>query len=101
LADYIAKKDFKKVKIKKIINFKLLHTFNDFKNYNSYNQSGLFAKYLLEEFGKNLLLQLIENLRNNKNDFENFKKIFKKTYKLNFNTVINNWSDNINANLDK
>ncbi|MFA5230231.1 MAG: hypothetical protein WC422_02215 [Candidatus Paceibacterota bacterium] len=92
LADFIAEKDFKNIKLKTVVNFKDLHTFEDFHKSNSYNQSGLFIKYLLENFDQDTLLKLLSSLNNNggKNDFNDFKKIFKTIYKINFNTVVKN-----------
>ena len=92
LADYISGKNFSNVKLKEIIDFGDLHNFNDFHKYNAYNQSGLFVKYLLDEFGKDKLFSLLSVPMHSNDDFGTFCKIFEEVYGFDFRDIVKNWS---------
>ena len=74
--------------------FSDLHDKNGWNKFHNYPQAYSFTKYLIDKFGKDKILEFLNNLRKDigsNNSYDEFVKFFDNFLKIHFNEVVSLW----------
>ncbi len=66
------------------------HTFEEWNKNPVYGASGKFVRYLIEKFGKEKLIDLLKEIKENEKK-ETFKAKFKQTFGEDFDSLVGSW----------
>lgn len=93
IAGYVAEQ-YKIRKVKHINDFSDLHDKESWNKFHNYPQAFSFTKYLIDEFGKEKILEFSKNLRlnlNNTPSYNDFLNFFNQSLKTDFNKLASEW----------
>lgn len=97
LAGYVAEQ-YKIRPVGKIDNFSDLHDKVGWNKFHHYPQAFSFTKYLIENLGKERILEFLKNLYKNFGccpNFKDFTDFFEKFFDINFKKLISDWQKTI------
>ncbi len=93
IAGYVAEQ-YKIREVENIDDFSDLHNKEGWNKFHNYPQAFSFTKYLIDQFGKEKILEFLKNLSsslNRKHSYEEFLDFFNKFFKNDFNKIAFEW----------